>query len=310
MGVAVIISRWGSIRTDPHAPPLRGSLPPGGAASPWGGPAATRCCSLLRRARRWATPKRCCSSMMASAKFLKCTLSWMMACVPTTSCAWPLSMSSSMVRRSLAFCVPVSHAVVMPKGSNQPSSLRKCCSANISVGAISAHCQPASIQMVAASAATTVLPAPTSPCSKRCMGTLRAMSDAISAHTRCWALVRVKGSAASKRACSVPPSTSANTGARKVARARRDMSCESCCASSSSALSRCHAGWLWSCNASKDASAVGWCKKCNASRNVQSALGMNWLRSPGAKVSDSSARAKPPSTALRNTGWVRPATVG
>ncbi|WP_332748836.1 PulJ/GspJ family protein [Hydrogenophaga sp.] len=27
----------------PHAPPLRGSLPPGGAVSPWGGPAAKRC---------------------------------------------------------------------------------------------------------------------------------------------------------------------------------------------------------------------------------------------------------------------------
>jgi NTE family protein len=29
-------------RGSPHAPPLRGSLPPEGAASPWGGPAATR----------------------------------------------------------------------------------------------------------------------------------------------------------------------------------------------------------------------------------------------------------------------------
>jgi hypothetical protein len=35
----------------------------------------------------------------------------------------------------------------MPSGSSQPISLAKCCSARISVGAISAHCQPASMAM-------------------------------------------------------------------------------------------------------------------------------------------------------------------
>ncbi|MDZ4129507.1 MAG: excinuclease ABC subunit A, partial [Hydrogenophaga sp.] len=36
------VRRWVRGLMDPHAPPLRGSLPPEGAVSPWGGPAAKR----------------------------------------------------------------------------------------------------------------------------------------------------------------------------------------------------------------------------------------------------------------------------
>jgi hypothetical protein len=42
--------------------------------------------------------------------------------------------------------------------------------------------------------------------------------------------------------------------------------CESCCASSSSAFSRCQAGWLWSSSVASDTSGVGWCKNDSASR--------------------------------------------
>jgi hypothetical protein len=73
--------------------------------------------------------------------------------------------------RPLPLRLPVSQATcARPSGSSHCTSLRKCCSARISVGAISAHCQPASDGHAAASAATTVLPEPTSPCSRRCMG--------------------------------------------------------------------------------------------------------------------------------------------
>ncbi len=83
-------------------------------------------------------------------------------------------------------------------GSSQPTSLAKCCSARISVGAISAHCQPASMRCSAASAATTVLPAPTSPCSSRCMGWGAGhVGGDFFGTTRCCAAVRAKGSAAS-----------------------------------------------------------------------------------------------------------------
>jgi hypothetical protein len=104
---------------------------------------------LLRSASRCATPKRCCSSMMASARFLNCTCSWITACVPTTSAASPLATSASMARALLLFLAAGEPGHRWPRaassGSSQPTSLRKCCSARISVGAISAHCQPASM---------------------------------------------------------------------------------------------------------------------------------------------------------------------
>ena len=280
--------------------------------------------SLLRSARRWATPKRCCSSMMASAKFLNCTFSCMTAWVPTTSAASPLSIMAKASRRSLAFWVPVSQAVVTPSGSSQLSSLRKCCSAKISVGAMSAHCHPASMQIQAANAATTVLPEPTSPCSNRCIGTWRAKSFAISAQTRCCATVNLNGKVATSSVYNgissgrsgafgglkTSGATMASTGARKRARSRRDCNCEICWANNSSALSRCHAGWVWSCKVSSDTSGVGWCKNNSASRSVHRGCGLIWLKSPGGNVSDKSVRAKPASTSLRSTGCDKPATVG
>ena len=286
MGVALIMSMCGSIATTgPHAPPLRGSLPPEGAASPWGGPAATPAASFCRSASRCATPKRCCSSMMASARFLNCTCSWMTAWVPTTRAASPLATSASMAVRSFFFCPPTSQATRRPRaasrGSSQPIILAKCCSARISVGAISAHCQPASMARHAARAETTVLPEPTSPCSRRCMGTARARSAAISSPTRRWAEVRLKGSTASNCSCSGKAPSAAfwarNTGARSMSRARRDCCCDSCWASSSSAFRRCHAGWLWSSSVDSATSGVGWCKKVSASRMLNKRCRPFWL---------------------------------
>ena len=54
--------------------------------------------------------------------------------------------------------------------------LKKCCSARISVGAMNATCRPFSIATSAAISATMVLPAPTSPCSRRFIGCGRCMS--------------------------------------------------------------------------------------------------------------------------------------
>ena len=235
-----------------------------------------------------------------------------MAWVPTTSCASPLAMLANASRRSLAFWLPMSQTVRIPKGSSQPSSLRKCCCAKISVGAMSAHCQPESIHTAADNAATTVLPAPTSPCSRRCMGTWRAMSCAISSVTRAWALVSAKGKALSRRSCSASFSTcTMSCGATSRARSRRLCNCDSCCANSSSALSRCQAGWLWSCKVSSDTSGVGWCRNCSAPCSVHSrCASLKACRSPGSKVSDRSARASPARMALRSTVCDRPATVG
>ena len=177
MGVALIISMWGSVSD----------------------------CIFSLNAKRWATPNLCCSSMMARAKFLKWTCSCITACVPTTNAASPLAMSASISVRSFFFWLPVSHATRLPNGvnsgSNQPMSLRKCCSAKISVGAMSAHCHPLSMAMAAANAATTVLPEPTSPCNKRCMGMGRWISLAISSPTRLCALVKAKGRTPKRCSC-------------------------------------------------------------------------------------------------------------
>ena len=74
-----------------------------------------------------------------------------------------------------------------PSGASHCAMRPKCCSASSSVGAISAACQPDSIARAAASAATTVLPLPTSPCTSRCIGCSRARSASISCQTRCCA---------------------------------------------------------------------------------------------------------------------------
>ena len=88
-------------------------------------------------------------------------------------------------------------------------SVRACCSASSSVGAISAVWKPSAASATAASAATTVLPLPTSPCSRRDIGCGPFKSRAISSHTRSCARVKRKGRRARARA-----TTSARTLAR------------------------------------------------------------------------------------------------
>ena len=69
--------------------------------------------------------------------------------------------------------------------ANSPSPIRlwivaKCCSASVSVGAISAACIPASATRSIAYSATTVFPDPTSPISRRCIGRPVVRSASIS----------------------------------------------------------------------------------------------------------------------------------
>ncbi|CFN70475.1 Uncharacterised protein [Bordetella pertussis] len=90
--------------------------------------------------------------------------------MPTTSCTLPSATAAAASRRALALRLPLSQATATPSGSSQPTSLRKCCSARISVGAINATWASQAMACAAAMAATTVLPLPTSPCSRRCIG--------------------------------------------------------------------------------------------------------------------------------------------
>ena len=81
--------------------------------------------------------------------------------------------------------------------------VRKCCSARISVGAMNATCSPFSIATIAASSATIVLPAPTSPCSRRFIGCGRCMSSTISCSACCWPPVSLNGSTRARRLADV-----------------------------------------------------------------------------------------------------------
>ena len=95
-----------------------------------------------------------------------------------------------------------------PPGTSSPPNISltaaACCSASTSVGTISAPWCPLWTAPSSAARATTVLPDPTSPWSNRCMGNGPARSATITARARRWAMVSSKGSAARKRATSVP----------------------------------------------------------------------------------------------------------
>ncbi|MOA58083.1 hypothetical protein D3C78_1824070 [compost metagenome] len=75
--------------------------------------------------------------MITRARRRNCTSSWNRAWVPTTI-GTPLAIFSSAAVRTLPLSLPASQATSMPSGSSHLLKLMKCCSARISVGAISA----------------------------------------------------------------------------------------------------------------------------------------------------------------------------
>ena len=139
---------------------------------------------LAMSVARCITPKRCCSSTTTSPSRENSTPSSSSACVPTASAARPLRTAARASFCSLPRACAPTRASSTPEPSSQPRSVRACCSARISVGAMMAACQPERIASMAAAKATAVLPLPTSPWSSRFMGSGRPMSAAISPKTR------------------------------------------------------------------------------------------------------------------------------
>jgi hypothetical protein len=222
IGVADIISMCGRAAE----PPLRPASPPGLSCA---GRSASSSC---RAGQRCSTPKRCCSSITASASAVNCTWSWITAWVPITSAASPLATSSSISARSFLRWLPVSHATRRPRGassgSSQPISLRKVLLRQ-DLGRRHQRALPARVDRdAAASAATMVLPEPTSPCSSRCMGGSRARLAAISSLTRRCAPVSWNGSGR-KQLLVQAARRGAQGGRCKASCARRLSSCDSCC---------------------------------------------------------------------------------
>ncbi len=97
---------------------------------------------LRKRRARCATPKRCCSSTTTRPSRRNSTGDSASACVPTSTSIRPAASSSSSRRRAGPRTRPVSSAMRTPAAVSQEARLVACCSARISVGAISAPWTP------------------------------------------------------------------------------------------------------------------------------------------------------------------------
>ena len=167
---------------------------------------------LWRREARCMTPKRCCSSTTASPRRGRSAFCCSSACVPTTMSSAPCDIMAWISRFCLAGWLPSSRPSDTGRGSEgsskvsraSPSAdepapltssamLRKCCSARISVGAMNAPCRSFATADSRAASATTVLPLPTSPWSRRLIGRSPSMSDRISSRAFPWADVSENG---------------------------------------------------------------------------------------------------------------------
>ena len=225
--------------------------------------------ALASSAARWRTPKRCCSSTTTTASDWNSTPGSIRACVPTTRPSCPSASRPSRSRRRAAGVEPVSSSTGRAPPS-RVSSVRWCCSASVSVGAISAAWAPFSSARSIAPSATTVLPAPTSPISSRCIGRSPARSASTAAIAARWSAVSSNGSDSRQRSTSVPRAAS-GLARRPSRRARRRPATAS-----------------WSRNSSSKAS------RCRASRSSSSRSG-KWAAqsAAGRSVSPSSARSRP-----------------
>ena len=108
----------------------------------------------------------------------------MSAWVPMTICASPPAIVPSTSFRSRPFTAEVRRQTRYGQRFSSLLNVRKCCSARISVGAMNAAWWPFSTTTAIDSSATSVLPEPTSPWTRRFIGWGERRSSAISRTTR------------------------------------------------------------------------------------------------------------------------------
>ena len=124
-----------------------------------------------------STPKRCSSSMITSPRLcitMSCCAS---RCVPITTSIEPSARPANISRVSLVVQNRDSEAMVMGNSAILALKVLACCSARIVVGTSTATWWPLSTTLNAARMASSVLPKPTSPQSRRSMGRGCCMSD-------------------------------------------------------------------------------------------------------------------------------------
>ena len=125
------------------------------------------------------TPKRCSSSRITNPKFLNTTSFWISLCVPIAISTVPSAIPFIASVVSLAERNRENSAIFTGHSAKRSEKFWKCCSANSVVGTKIATCLPAATAMKAARSATSVLPKPTSPQTRRSIG----LPDVISAIT-------------------------------------------------------------------------------------------------------------------------------
>ncbi len=118
----------------------------------------------------WRTPKRCSSSITSRPRRLNSTSLLSSLCVPTTMSMLPSVRPASAALVSLPVRKRDSSATLTGHLPKRSLMVWKCCSASSVVGASSATCLPPSTAMNAARSATSVLPKPTSPHTRRSIG--------------------------------------------------------------------------------------------------------------------------------------------
>ena len=136
-----------------------------------------------------ATPKRCSSSTTSMPKSLKTTFLLSSEWVPMRTSIEPSSTPFRTCFFSDVLRKRLSTSTLTPNGAKRFQKVWKCCCARTVVGTSTATCLPLITALNMARIATSVLPKPTSPASKRSIGTGFSMDALISAVACNWSSV-------------------------------------------------------------------------------------------------------------------------
>ena len=143
-------------------------------------------------ASRWSTPNRCCSSITATSRRLNVGVQQRVRADRDQRLAGrdPLPARVELLLRHVAGEERRARRRGRPAAARRSS---RCCTASTSVGAISARLAARLEGPQQHASATAVLPEPTSPCSRRCIGSVASRSAPISSSARRCAPVSANG---------------------------------------------------------------------------------------------------------------------
>ncbi len=146
----------------------------------------------------WRTPKRCSSSMITRPRRVNFTSGESSLWVPITMSSVPSAMPLIALLISLPVRKRDSSAIFTGQSAKRSAKVCACCSASSVVGARIATCLPPMTAMKAARSATSVLPKPTSPQTRRSIGRPEVMSLMTLMMAAAWSGVSSKPKPAAK----------------------------------------------------------------------------------------------------------------